>query len=104
MKSPSPNGPNGRDDQGRFAKGNPGGPGNPHGEHVGKLRAALLAAVTDRDMQAIAARLVQMAKDGDIQAVRELLNRTIGKPQEPDLLERIERLEKMLAERTEVWQ
>ena len=91
--TPSPNGPNGRDRDGRFAKGNPGGPGNPHAAKVASLRSALLAAVTEDDMGEIAARLVQLAKEGDLAAVRELFLRTLGRPLEHDILDRLEQLE-----------
>ena len=91
--TPSSNGPNGRDRHGRFAKGNAGGPGNPHAAKVAALRSALLAAVTEADMREIAARLVQLAKDGVLAAVRELFLRTIGRPLEHDILDRLEQLE-----------
>ncbi len=99
MPSPRPNGANGRDAGGRFAAGNAGGPGNPHAKHVGKLRSALLAAVTEKDMRAIAAKLVTLAKGGDVRAIRELFDRVLGKSQEADLVERIERLEAYLEEK-----
>ncbi len=79
-EAPSPNGSNGRDLAGRFAVGNPGGPGNPHASRVAALRAVLLDAVTDDDLRAIIAKLVTMAKGGDVAAGRELLDRLLGKP------------------------
>ena len=100
MVSPSPNGVIGRDSGGRFATGNRGGPGNPHAKHVGELRSALLAAVTAKDMRAIARTLVARAKAGDVRAIKELLDRTLGKPQEADLIERLGQLEELLRERT----
>ncbi len=90
---PSPNGPNGRDDRGRFASGNPGGPGNPHACQVGRLRTALLAAVSEDDMTSIVAKLVAMAKAGDVRAIKEVFDRTLGRPVEADLLERLATLE-----------
>ena len=90
---PSPDGFNGRDEQGRFAAGNPGGRGNPHAAQVGRLRAALLAAVSEDDMTAIIAKLVAMAKGGDVRAIKEVFDRTLGKPVEADLLERLATLE-----------
>lgn len=74
--SPSPNG---RTASGRFAKGNPGGPGNPHSRRVAALREALLESVTESDIRAVAKALVSKAKGGDIPAVRELLDRLLGK-------------------------
>ncbi len=100
MSSPSRNGDNGGSDPatGRFARGWKGGPGNPHAKRVGELRSALLASVTPDDLRAVVAKLVQRAKDGDIRAIKELLDRTLGKPQETDLIERLERAEELLAE------
>ena len=91
-ESPSTNGANG----GRFKPGNPGGPGNPHAKHVAQLRSALLEAVTPTDMAAIITKLVADAKAGSVQAAKEVLERTLGKPIEADLLERLERLEGLL--------
>ncbi len=85
--------PNGRDGRGRFAPGNPGGPGNPAGGQAERLRHALVNAVTENDMADIAASLVSRAKAGEVQAVRELLNRVLGRPTDADTLARLERLE-----------
>jgi len=70
---------NGRDTGGRFTKGNPGGPGNPHAAQAARLRSALLEAVTTDDVEAIARRMVEEAKAGNVQAGRELLDRLLGK-------------------------
>ena len=82
----------------RFACGNIGGPGNPHAKQVGALRAALLAAVSTDDLTAIVGKLVELAKGGDVRAIREVLDRTLGRPVEADLLERLEHLETLAAE------
>jgi len=93
---PSPNGANGRRGAGgRFGPGNPGGPGNPHAAHVGRLRSALLSAVRPEDLDAIARRLVELAKAGEMPAIRELFDRTLGRPTEADLIERLEALEEL---------
>jgi len=86
METPSPNGDNGRGSGGRFAKGNAGGPGNPHARRVGEIRAKLLAAVTDEDLETIIQTLVAKAKAGEQWAVKELLSRLIGDERisEPD--------------------
>ncbi len=73
---------NGRTAKGQFAKGNPGGPGNPHAKRVAGLRQALLEAVSEDDLRAIAKTLVKKAKGGDLPAIRELLNRVLGKVQD----------------------
>jgi hypothetical protein len=59
--------------------GNPGGPGNPHGREVASLRAALYRSVTEDDIRAIVAILVGKAKQGEAWAIKELLNRLLGK-------------------------
>ncbi len=87
---------NARDTRGRFAPGNAGGPGNPQGGTVERLRHALLSAVTEDDLRAIAATLIRNARDGDITAVKELLNRVLGRPTDSDTLARLERLEAAL--------
>ena len=99
MVKPTPNGPNGRDERGRFAPGNVGGPGNPHAKQVGKLRSAMLAAVSDKEMKAVVKKLVELAKCGNVPAAREVLDRCLGRPVEADLLERLEELEELLSQR-----
>jgi hypothetical protein len=83
---------------GRFLPGNAGGPGNPYAKRIAALREALLAEVTPEDLRAIVRALVDQAKTGDVTAAREILLRTLGKPLEADLLERIEALEARLEE------
>lgn len=80
-EAPSPNGLNGdRDSQGRFAKGNSGGPGNPYRRAVARWRSLFDEAVTEEDFRTIVAAMVQKAKEGDMVAAREILNRLAGKP------------------------
>ena len=101
MKNPSQNarGPQieneTRAPNGRFARGNPGGPGNPHAGQVAKLRSAILRAVDEGDIETIITKLVEQAREGDLTAAREVLDRTIGKASQSDLLARIEALETM---------
>ena len=99
MKTPSPNGANGRDAAGRFAKGNPGGPGNPYAKKAGQLRSAMMKAVTPAAMRNIVQKLIELAQDGNVQVAREVIDRCVGKPFEADLLERIEQLELLVKER-----
>lgn len=67
------------DSRGRFKKGNPGGPGNPFQNKTAKLRAALIQAVSEEDIQKVMQELVKKAKLGDVVAAREVLDRTLGK-------------------------
>ncbi len=69
------------------------GSGNPFARQVAALRRALLEAVSEDDMRAIVQRLVQDARDGDLGAAKEIITRTLGRPIEADLIERLERLE-----------
>lgn len=92
--SPSPNAPNGdRDASGRFKKGNSGGPGNPYARRTSELRTLLLDTVSPDDLRAIVTKLVEQARNGDVVAIREVLNRVVGKPHgalEPEKLEYVE--------------
>ncbi len=45
------------------------------------------------EVREIVERLVRLAKEGDTVAIRELFLRTLGRPLEPDILERLESLE-----------
>jgi len=71
---------NGRDTSGKFLPGNSGGPGNPFASRVGKLRAALISAVSEEDVQAVVKAIVTAAKSGDIPAAKLFFDRVIGKP------------------------
>jgi hypothetical protein len=88
--APSTNGDNGlqaRDEKGRFLQGNPGGPGNPHAAAVGAWRAALVNAVTADDVRKVIGILTDKAKGGEAWAVKELLDRCLGRPQQKMELE-----------------
>ena len=91
-----PNGGNGRDASGRFAKGNPGGPGPAFPRRVAELRAAILDAVTPADVIDVIRALVKAAKGGDVAAAKVFLDRVLGTPLAVDVLERIEELEDQL--------
>lgn len=95
--APSPNGSNGRDNAGRFAPGNAGGPGNPYAQRVGRLRSALLDAISEDDLRGVIGALVKKAKDGNVAAAKILFNRCLGPPIASDILERIEALEQQTA-------
>jgi len=80
MPPPSPNGSIGRSSNGRFSKGNPGGPGNPYAKRIATLRGCFLASVSDLDMIAITRQIIEMAKSGDISAIRLVMAYVIGEP------------------------
>src|SRR5262249_15894325 len=99
QQTPSPNGTNGWGPNGRFAPGWKGGPGNPHARQTSQLRAALLRAVSEGDLEAAAAAVLKKALKGDVIAFREICDRLLGKPSSTDLVERVEAIEQALAER-----
>lgn len=80
--SPSTNGGNGgdRDARGRFTSGNSGGPGNPHVKAVAAWRSALTRVVSPADIEAVLRKLLECAKAGEPWAIKELLDRCLGKP------------------------
>src|SRR5262249_21618981 len=100
--APSPNGDSvarpdracpteaGRDETGRFTKGNKGGPGNPFARGVAALRKTLLSRITPERMEKLADRLYELAEGGNVQAIKLILSYTVGKPAEtvnPDQLD-----------------
>ena len=87
---PSANGSNGRGANGRFAKGNRGGPGNPYAKRTAAIRGLLLDAVTEDDLRQVVAKLVELAKGGDLPAIRELFDRLFGKSMTPIAADRFE--------------
>jgi hypothetical protein len=80
MSATDANGPNGRDERGRFAPGCPGGPGSRLQRRQAKLRRSLVRAVGSDAVRAVAARLVALATDGDVNAAKLLLQYAVGKP------------------------
>ena len=66
----------------RFRKGNKFGRGNPLAGRVEQFRARLLKTLTTEDFDAITEKLIEMAKAGDLAAIREVFNRLFGKPKQ----------------------
>ena len=96
---PKPTDVNGRDSGGRFAPGNKAGRGNPNNAKAQRLRNALLAAVSTRDVRAIISKMIEQAREGDTTAAKVLLDRLLGTPGPAEILQRLELLEAALAER-----
>jgi hypothetical protein len=80
--SAKPEADNGRESNGQFEAGNKGGPGNPFARHSARLRKMLLETVTDDDMRAVFGKLIELARGGDLGAIKLLLAYAIGKPAE----------------------
>lgn len=66
---------------GRFKAGNPGGPGGcgPNFSHVQRFRAAFCRTLTPEDVEAVVRKLVELAVGGNMDAIREVLDRAVGK-------------------------
>jgi hypothetical protein len=94
--SPSTHGNPGRGKNGRFQDGNKCGKGNPLAGRAAKIRAVLLEKLSPEKAAEIADSLIEEAKKGNLAAVRELFDRTVGKPASSELTDRMERLEQMV--------
>jgi hypothetical protein len=79
-KQPLPAALNGRSRNGQFTAGNKFGAGNPLNMKAQQLRNSLLQTVTEDDLTSVTKKLIAMAKEGNIHAIRELLDRVLGKP------------------------
>ena len=75
---------NGRKTNGQFAKGNKFGTGR----KISELRKAFLDAVTEDAMKDFALALIERVKTGDVKAAELVLPYLIGKPMEPEDLQK----------------
>jgi hypothetical protein len=75
----TPSSPSSRDDGGRFASGNTGGPGRPRGRG-NALRRAAEDAIAPEHITAILRRATRMALEGNMAAMRLVMERTCGRP------------------------
>jgi hypothetical protein len=87
------------DARGRFTLGNKAARGNPMNRRAQEIRVVLLEKMTPEVAGRIADRLIAMAEGGDLPAIRELLDRCIGKPIASDIAERLDNIETALAEK-----
>lgn len=81
-RRPSTNGPNGqgeRDTRGRFRTGNPGGPGNPKSGQRTRFWHAWMDRVAEDHVEQVYAAVFKAACNGDMEAARIFLDRTLGK-------------------------
>jgi hypothetical protein len=65
---------------GQFDVGTVGGPGNPFGRHVARNRKIFLSAFSDEQVQALVGKLIAMAMEGDLGALKLIFQYLIGKP------------------------
>jgi hypothetical protein len=73
----------GRDIAGRFTKGNAAAAGhrNPNARRVQQFYNAFIRSVSVSDIKFVVRKLIKKARSGDLAAIRELLDRTVGKTQ-----------------------
>lgn len=69
----------GQDNKGRFTAGNKFGKGNPDAKKMYEFRMRMLSRVTFVEFYDIIDSLINEAKGGDVFAIREILDRLIGK-------------------------
>ena len=81
--TPGTNGtaPEWRDGRGRFVPGNPGGPGGSKRRSV-ELRRAAEEAITPEHIQAMIRKATRMALEGNLTAMRFVIERTSGRAPE----------------------
>jgi hypothetical protein len=79
---PVSDGRNGHGANGRFMKGNTAARGNPFARRMAKLRSALLEAIDEDKIKALADQLYKQAMGGDVAAAQLLIRYCIGKPAE----------------------
>ncbi len=103
VEKPLSNGNNGdpkpdQDLRGRFAKGNKAAVGRRkmHAAHVQRLRTAMFASFSVESVQRVVAELEILAEQGNIQAIKEYLDRAVGKPLPLDVVERLQQIEEAL--------
>ena len=70
---------NGRLPDGTFGRGNNAACGHRRRKQMAVLRSAFTDAITPEDVQAIVTTLLRMAKDGDANAAKLVLDRALGK-------------------------
>ena len=84
---------NGRDANGRFAKGNMGGPGNPFARQAARMRQAFSGRVSDDKLNALIDSMVELGIGGNVHAAKLVFHYVIGKPTEafnPDRMDQEE--------------
>jgi hypothetical protein len=72
--------------KGRFLPGNKEGRGNPLAGKVAKLRGAMVASITTKDIRAIMDKVKEKAKTGDTASAKLVFERTLGPVEAVDVL------------------
>lgn len=72
----------GRKINGHFVKGNKIGRGDPHFARVQGVRTTIFNATSEEEVREIWGQLISKAKAGNLAAIREVLDRLLGKPRQ----------------------
>ena len=80
--NPTKNGHKGRNKNGQFVKGGPGGPGRPRGSHQ-HFKELMLATISDKRFIELVDKVIAAADNSEQWALKELLDRLMGKPSQP---------------------
>lgn len=83
---------------GRFVQGNRGGPGNPRAAIVEQFRAEMFGEIKPGEIAAMTRKLIDAAKAGDLDCIKEALDRLVGKPAPADVMAELAELAAQLAE------
>jgi len=83
---------------GHFRKGNSvaSGHARPHAKKIATLRRAMLRAISTKDVRRVVKKLLELALEGDLDAIKILLDRVFGQPIAEDVEQRLADLEEML--------
>jgi len=77
---PTKDGGDGRDEGGRFTKGNPGGPGNRHATMARKYKAEIYRCISPADLAKQAHKVKRIAESGERWAIELCWSYLLGKP------------------------
>jgi hypothetical protein len=69
-----------RSERGQFLPGNQLAAGNPNHRRMYELRKSMLDAVTPKMVEDVTIKLVELAKEGDLEAVKVFFSYVLGKP------------------------
>lgn len=77
-----------KDSRGRFAPGNRGGPGRPRKAIEARYQKIVYSAITEDALFRAVSKLIELAEQGDVAAIREVLR--LALPAKPDPFELID--------------
>lgn len=86
-----------KDSKGSFAKGNKTGRGtSPFMKNIAKARALFFSVFDEDELMPIYMKLGELAKAGNMEAIRLIVDKQLGSPAEQEAMDRLNELEGML--------